>query len=238
MKIIIANLKLYLDGTTLKKYLQEATIFGENVVICPSSIHIPYFLKNRYKVGIQNIASENKQTQTGEVSALQAKNLGVTYAIIGHSERRQQFYENDELINRKVHQALENNLKPILCVGETLEEHQNNQVQKIIKEQLEKGLKNVDKEIIVAYEPVYAIGTGKIPSNVSIDEVAKFIKEEVKRLTSKEPKILYGGSVSNENILTLEELKNIDGYLIGSASAKIEVFKDIVFKINRQYSTK
>lgn len=231
MKIIVANLKLYLDGTTLKKYLQEAAIFDENVVICPSSIHIPYFLRNNYKVGIQNVACENNPAQTGEVSACQAKNLGVTYAIIGHSERRKQFCETDELINKKINRALENNLKPILCVGETMDEYQNNKTLTIIKAQLERALKNVDKEILIAYEPIYAIGSGKTPNNALIDGVAKFIKDEVRSLTSKEPKVLYGGSVSDENILILEELKNIDGYLIGSASAKIEVFKNIVFEI-------
>lgn len=238
MKLIVANLKLYLDGTTLKMYLQEAKNFNKNIIICPTSIHIPYFLNNTYKVGIQNIAPQNIPSQTGEVSSLQAKNLGVSYAIIGHSERRKKFNENDELINQKVKEALTNNLKPILCVGETLEEYQNSQTLNVVKTQLEKGLKDIKEEIIIAYEPVFAIGTGKVPNNNSIEEVTNFIKNETQKITNKAPKVLYGGSVNNENILTLEQLKTIDGYLIGSASAKIEVFKDLISKIMRQKTTK
>jgi len=238
MKLIVANLKLYLDGTTLKTYIEKAKNFDKDVVICPSSIHIPYFLKNNYEVGIQNIAPQNIPSQTGEVSATQAKNLGVSYAIIGHSERRKQFNETDELINNKIHEALNNNLKVILCIGENLEEYQTNKTKNVIKNQLEKALKNVNEDIIIAYEPVYAIGTGNVPSNESIDDNVQYIKNEVQKLMNKVPKVLYGGSVNNTNILELEKVKNIDGYLIGTASSKIEVLTEIVEKIKWQNSTK
>ena len=238
MKLIVLNLKLYLDGTKLNEYINNVKKLDDHIVICPSSIHIPYFLETNHKIGIQNIAPTNHKQQTGEVSANQAKNLGVSYAIIGHSERRTLFNETNEQINQKVIEAISNKLNVILCIGENQEEYNSNKTKEVLKNQLEKALKDIKEEVIIAYEPVYAIGSGNVPSNESIDENAKLIKNEVQKLTKKVPKVLYGGSVNNNTITELEKLKNIDGYLIGGASAKIDVLNETIEKIRRQKSTK
>ena len=138
MQLIVGNLKMYLDGTEIKNYLDKIKEYeDENIVICPSSIHIPYFLNHKFKVGLQNISDKEKGALTGEISAIQGKNLGVSYTIIGHSERRNIFKETNEQINLKIKQALNQKLKVILCVGETLEQKEKNLTENIIRKELE-----------------------------------------------------------------------------------------------------
>lgn len=164
------------------------------------------------------------------------KELGCEYVIIGHSERRQYFGETDETVNKKIRAALNHNLTPIICVGETLEERESGKALDVILRQLEGGLKGLSKEmamtIIVAYEPVWAIGTGKTATNEQAQEVHLFIRKTLDQIYGKDlangTRILYGGSVKPENIDSLMAESDIDGALVGGASLKTESFKRIV----------
>lgn len=229
MKLIVGNLKMYIEGSNLKEYTNKIKkVENENVVVCPTSIHIPFFIKNKYKVGIQNISTEEIGAFTGEVSASQAKKLGVDYVIIGHSERRQKLNETDLDINKKIKNALASKIKVILCIGETLEEHQLLKTESVLKREIQKDLNQIDENVIIAYEPIWAIGTGVIPTNKEIERTVEYIKLLVHEKTKKTPKVLYGGSVNEKNINELEKIPNIDGYLIGGASSKIDEFLKII----------
>lgn len=217
-KLIVGNLKNYMSASDIAKYLKKIDKI-EDVVICPSNIFIPYFLKKKFEVGIQNIYLD--KTCTGEITAKQAKSLGISYTIIGHSERRINFNETNIEINEKIKEAINNNLKVILCIGETLEEKGNNQTLEILEKQIKECLDNINLDnIIIAYEPIWAIGTNIIPTINEIEETIKKIKEIVNI------KVLYGGSVNSNNISDI--IKVTDGVLIGKASTDIDEFLKII----------
>lgn len=219
-KIIIANHKMNLDIDGINEYLEKLKCVKDRFIVCPSNIYLPYFINENYKVGIQNIYAKDYGAYTGEVSPYQAKKLGVSYAIVGHSERRSQFNESNEIIKAKIKRCQKNNLKVILCVGETLEEKENGKTLEALKSDL--SVIENPKDIIVAYEPIWAIGSGKNPTKNEIEGVVKFIKK------CYNVKVLYGGSVNKENITMLNHIKQIDGYLIGSASTKAEEVLKII----------
>jgi triosephosphate isomerase (TIM) len=210
------------------------------VIICPpytSLSEISSLVKNTsVKLGAQNMYSEDSGAFTGEVSASMLKSVGCEYVILGHSERRNIFGESDEMINKKVLKALESGLKPIFCVGELLEQREAGTTKDVVKRQVESGLKNVDSskinEIIIAYEPVWAIGTGKTATSAQAQEVHEFIRSLIKNLFSSEvaEKIIiqYGGSVKPENSGELLSQKDIDGALIGGACLKADSFLSII----------
>ena len=215
-KIIIANQKMNMTLDDTKKFIKGLLKANFNYIVCPSSLYIPYYVGKGIDTGIQNIYTEDFGAYTGEVSACQAKSVGVKYVLIGHSERRRIFNETDSEVNLKVKKALENELKVILCVGENLGED----YKEVLHRQISLGLKDINDEVIIAYEPVYSIGTGIVPSNEEIIEVIKYIKS----LFDYDVKVLYGGSV---NLDTAEKLKEIDllsGYLVGTAATKIDEF--------------
>jgi len=184
----------------------------------------------------QTLFWEKKGAFTGEISPLMIREAGCEYVIIGHSERRQFFGETDESVNRRIKAALGQGLKPIFCIGETLKEREEGKTFSVIERQLEGGLKGFgEKEvlpIIIAYEPVWAIGTGKTATPQQAQEVHRFIREKVGRLYSKDLaekiRIQYGGSVTPENVKGLMEQDDIDGALVGGASLKSETFSKIV----------
>jgi len=188
------------------------------------------------RVAAQNLFWEEKGAYTGEVSPLMLKEVGCQYVIIGHSERRQFFGETDETVNRRMRVALGQGLKPIFCMGETLTEREEGKTFPVIQRQLEGGLKDLGekeiKSIVVAYEPVWAIGTGKTATPQQGEEVHRFIREKIERIYSRqfaeEVRIQYGGSVTPENIKGLMGQTNIDGALVGGASLKSETFLKIV----------
>ena len=184
----------------------------------------------------QNLHWEDKGAFTGEISAEMLLDLGCRYVIIGHSERRQYFGETDETVNKKVKQALKKGLLPILCVGETLTEREAGKLKDIINRQVTGGLKDISvddmKKVVIAYEPVWAIGTGKTATPEQANEVHALIRQKVKTLYSTEIaeglRIQYGGSVTPENVSTLMAMPDIDGALVGGASLKPESFAALV----------
>lgn len=233
-KIIIGNQKMYMSIGEIGEFLKEITgkILTSNVVVCPSSIYIPYFLKHRYSVGIQNICVKNDGQYTGEISAKQVSNMGLKYALVGHSERRMYYSEDNDTINQKIKNLLENNITPVLCVGETSEEKNLLKTNKILKSDIVSCLKNINhddlEKIIIAYEPIWAIGTNRIPTMAEIKSNVKYIKELVRQIYKKEIRVIYGGSVNPNNIEKLNKIDNLDGFLVGGSSTKAEEFLKII----------
>jgi triosephosphate isomerase len=184
----------------------------------------------------QNLFWEERGAFTGEVSAPMLKDVGCEYVIVGHSERRQYFGETDETANRRLKAALAHGLKPIFCVGETLKDREEGKTFSVIETQLLGGLKDLTEDAlsqcVIAYEPVWAIGTGKTATPEQAQEVHRFIREKLTKLYSKAAaealRIQYGGSVTPENVKGLMEQEDIDGALVGGASLKAEAFADIV----------
>jgi len=203
--------------------------------IAPQAIHIPIlkemaFTTGAIYIGAQNCSEHESGAYTGEVSPASLVDLGVEFVIIGHSERRSLFLESNELLNKKVLAALKNNLKVIYCVGETLEERESNQTFKVLEEQLNIGLKNLPADkahlLLIAYEPVWAIGTGKVATSEQAEEAHSFIRSKLTH-NANETVILYGGSVKPDNIDALLRKENIDGALVGGASLKAQDFKQL-----------
>jgi len=184
----------------------------------------------------QNMHWEEKGAFTGEISPLMLMDVGCSHVIIGHSERRQYFNETNETVNKKVRSAFSHGLVPIMCVGESLEQREAGQTYSIIEEELKNGLNGLTSEqvqtMILAYEPIWAIGTGKTASPEQAEEVHGFIRGWIKSLvgskTAEMVRILYGGSVKPENIEGLITMENIDGGLVGGASLKAESFSEII----------
>ena len=188
------------------------------------------------KIGAQNMHFEESGAYTGEISAKMLKSINVEYVIIGHSERRQYFNETDETVNKKIKEAFANELKPIVCVGETLEQREANKTQEIITKQTELAMQGLTEEqvqnTIIAYEPIWAIGTGKTATkedaNNTIMEIRKKIAEIYGQNEANGVIIQYGGSVKSSNAKELFEMSDIDGGLVGGASLKSEEFAKIV----------
>ncbi len=210
------------------------------VVVCPPYTALESVGKaiseSNIQLGSQNMNPEASGAYTGEISAEMLRSLFVTHAILGHSERRALFHENDAFINKKVLAALANNLRPILCVGETLEERESNKTIDIVSAQIRKGLEGVGEDqaenIVVAYEPVWAIGTGKTATPEMAQEVHAAIRKVLSELLGEEKadkvRILYGGSMKPENAPELLAQPDIDGGLIGGAALTARSFVGIV----------
>lgn len=241
-KFIVANWKMH-------KTLNEATSFIDKFIplinetkdreigIAPSFICLEslrkFLLDTNIKLCAQNVFYEKKGAFTGEVSPTMLKDVGVEYVIIGHSERRKFFHETDEIVNKKILACIEEGLKVIFCIGETFEERQNNKTMMILDIQLKEGLKDVNfpKAITVAYEPIWAIGTGVVATEKQIEEAHLFIREKLIETygeIANEIRIIYGGSVTPDNIKTIVTTKNVDGVLVGGASLDPIKFAKIV----------
>lgn len=208
-------------------------------VICVPSLYVTEIKKllngTSLKLGVQNMYFKEKGAFTGEISPTMLKSCMVEYVILGHSERRTLFNETDSLINKKVQSALEHDLIPILCCGETLAQREENKEKEVIKDQIEKALKEIPKEkitnVIIAYEPIWAIGTGKTASAEDAEKMCAYIREIIFQLykeKAQEVRIQYGGSVKEENIKELMKKENIDGALVGGASLDETSFTKLV----------
>jgi triosephosphate isomerase len=188
------------------------------------------------KLGAQNLHWEESGAYTGEISPLMLREIGIDYCIIGHSERRQYFNETDETVNKKIKTALKHNIKPIVCVGETLEEREAGHEEKIVREQVLKAFEDIDikdiEKIVIAYEPIWAIGTGKTASSDDANQMCKFIRniiaEKYDKNTGENIRIQYGGSVKPQTIAELMGKEDIDGALVGGASLVAEDFVKLV----------
>ena len=210
------------------------------VVLCVPYTDLFYSLLaaqgTNIKIGAQNMHFAEKGAYTGEVSGKMLKAIGVEYVIIGHSERRQYFAETDETVNKKIKAAFENELKPIVCVGETLEQREAGIAFEVITEQTRKALEGLTNDqvqnTIIAYEPIWAIGTGKTATAEDANESCKKIRDEISKIYGQNVAegviIQYGGSMKPENAKELLEMSDIDGGLIGGASLKAETFEKIV----------
>lgn len=212
-KIIALNHKMNMSYDETKEYINELKKIDLNPIVFPTAIYAKEFVDGNFKTGIQNIYSKNNGPYTGEISPSQAKSLGINYVLIGHSERRELFKETNEEINKKIKSALENDLKVIFCVGEKKEED----YKVVLKNQIETTLNGIDKEIIIAYEPVWAVGTNETPCKEDIKKIIKYIKS----LTNYDIMVLYGGSVDSTIIDNLKEVEEVSGFLIGGNSTNI-----------------
>ncbi len=191
---------------------------------------------SKIKLGAENVAWADSGAYTGEISAEMLNEIGVEYVIIGHSERRQYFGETDESVNKRTIQALKNGLKPIVCVGETLVEREKNKTKRVLKKQVLEGFKDITAEdfsnIVIAYEPVWAIGTGKTATSEDANKTIGYIRSLIKKTwgieVAKALRIQYGGSMKPSNAKELMAMRNIDGGLIGGASLKADEFASIV----------
>lgn len=230
----------------MNKTIKEALEFAEAVKgkTCPDKaeavICAPFTLLKDLKesvagtdikIGAQNMHFEDNGAFTGEVAPAMLKEIGMDYVIIGHSERRQYFNETDETVNKKVLKALEVGIDPIVCCGETLEEREADKTKDVVKVQVEAALKDVAKEdlakVVIAYEPIWAIGTGKTATSEQANDVIAYIREVVKGLygeLAEEVRIQYGGSVKPANVAEIMAQSDIDGALVGGASLKAEDF--------------
>lgn len=244
MAIIVANWKMnktLSDAIEFSQGVRKINIKGNRkVIIAPPFVYLKDMVSElkdtNISVSAQNMFFEEKGAFTGEISPIHLTDLGVEYVIIGHSERRNIFKEDDELLSKKLKSALSHNLIPIFCVGEKIEERKSEQTFTVIQRQLEEGLKLLTptdiEKIIFAYEPVWAIGTGVNATPEQAEDVHLWIKNflEKKYLNTinKNVKILYGGSVTPENARSLMSMRNIDGLLVGGASLKLESFEKII----------
>lgn len=230
-KILIANHKNYMNLTDISKYVKKANekINSKQVVICPSSIYIPYFIKHEYEVGVQNV--EVIKPFTGEITSSQASELGVNYVLLGHSERMKNFEEECD-ISKKVLDVINHNLTAVVCIGETMEEKNLFKTEKALKRQIVSYLKNIPIEkmnkIVLAYEPIWTVGTNKNLTVAELKSNASYIKELVKKLYNVDIVVIYGGSINSSNIEKFNKIEVIDGFLVGEASTRIDEFLKII----------
>lgn len=209
------------------------------VLVCPSFLSLEKSIEltkaSNIKIGAQNCHWEESGAYTGEVSLEMLKEIGVSYVIIGHSERRQYFNETDESVNKKILKALDLDINPILCVGESLEEKEAGKEKDVVKSQVVKALAGVKKDdikkLVIAYEPIWAIGTGKTASSEDASEMLIYIRSVIKDLYKGEEELVrlqYGGSVKPSNIKELMSKESVDGALVGGASLNPEDFSQLV----------
>ncbi len=243
-KVIAGNWKMNMLPNEAIEYIQNFEPMVKDskaeIILCVPYTDLFYCLMNaqgtNIKIGAQNMHFEETGAYTGEISGKMLKSIGVEYVIIGHSERRQMFNETDESVNKKIKVAFANELKPIVCVGETLEEREAGKTENIIRMQTKLALEGLTNEqvknTIIAYEPIWAIGTGKTATSEDANNSIKAIRNEIKNIygedVSNEVIIQYGGSVKSSNAKELFSTSDIDGGLVGGASLKPDEFSKIV----------
>jgi len=242
-KIVAGNWKMNLtlqEGEELVKEISKTlgpvSASDANIIVCAPFTHLDrlsaYTAEGKFKLGAQNCASESSGAYTGEVSAAMIRSSGAEFVIIGHSERRSYYKEDSEVLRKKVRQSIDNELIVIFCCGELLEEREKGNHFNIVKDQLSRGLFNLDSRdftrLIIAYEPVWAIGTGLTASSAQAQEMHKYIRsliaDKYGSNAAEETSLLYGGSCNPQNAKELFSMEDVDGGLIGGASLKAENF--------------
>ena len=232
-KIIIANWKLNGSLAFVEKYLNNIRFDNiknhqKCVVICPPFVFLNNFNSSNLLLGAQDCSSYSDGSYTGEISAKILKDIGCNFCIIGHSERRNFFNEKNESIYKKIINCIENKIIPILCVGESLVQKKENQTKEILITQIQENIPKIsnNKNTIIAYEPLWAIGSGLMPTLEEISEIHTFIKYSIPQ--SNDYKILYGGSVNSSNCKEIINNEKVDGVLVGGASINIDEFNKII----------
>lgn len=246
-KIIAGNWKMNMLPNEAMSFINELEPYAKNakceIILCVPYTDLFYSLltaqNTNIKIGAQNMHWEEAGAYTGEIAPNMLKCINVEYVIIGHSERRQYFAETDETVNKKIKSALKHELNPILCVGETMKQRELGLEEEVIKQQIIGALEGITKEqaekIVIAYEPIWAIGTGKVATKNDANNMIKLIRKEIESHYDKEVansvSILYGGSVNKNNAKELFETSDIDGALVGGASLKVDEFNEIIKSI-------
>ena len=246
-KIVAGNWKMNMLPNEAMSFINELEPYAKSakceIILCVPYTDLFYSLltaqNTNIKIGAQNMHWEETGAYTGEIAPNMLKCINVEYVIIGHSERRQYFAETDETVNKKIKSALKHELNPILCVGETMKQRELGLEEEVIKQQVNGALEGITKEqaekIVIAYEPIWAIGTGKVATKDDANNMIKLIRKEIELLYNKEVannvSILYGGSVNKNNSKELFETSDIDGALVGGASLKVDEFNEIIKNI-------
>lgn len=236
MKYLYANWKMYLNAAEsieLAEGIKKIpSVLGYQMIVFPSALAFTAVygvLKDSdIKIGAQNVAWVPKGAYTGAVSALLFKEAGASHALVGHSERRHIFGERSEAVRKKAEACIDAELIPVICIGETQEDKEEDKRMYRLKKQLKtscEGLPESEKGYMVAYEPVWAVGTGNPCSPADAEDVIGWIKLELKNYTQKDVPVMYGGSVTPDNVCSYCSLESVDGVLVGSATAKLESFK-------------
>jgi triosephosphate isomerase len=247
--IIAGNWKMYKTigeaielANGLKRALFKLNAQEIDIVICPAFTVLAevaeVILDSNIQLGAQDVHWEDEGAFTGEVAAPMLKDIGCKFVIIGHSERRQYFGETNETVNQKIKAVLKHNLTPIVCVGETLTEREKGKTFKVLDDQVHNGLKDISDadilKVVIAYEPVWAIGTGKTATAQQAQEAQIYIRDLLGKMYNRDIanaiRIQYGGSVKPENITELMQQPDVDGALVGGASLGVETFAEIVMK--------
>lgn len=244
--LIAGNWKMNASPSEAKELAESMVAAREgkddssDLLICPPYISIPAvadaFSGSNFKVGSQNVSTEDNGAFTGEISTSMLKDAGCEYAIVGHSERREYYHEDDALVTEKAKKVLKDGLKVIVCVGEKLEQRKSGNHREVVKTQVEAVIKQVDKSnadnFVIAYEPVWAIGTGETATPGQAQEMHEFIRGLLSDvwgdLEAEKIRILYGGSMKPDNAEELLSQKDVDGGLIGGASLKADSFSKII----------
>ena len=242
-KVIAGNWKMNMHPGEAIEFITNLTPLVKDtkneIILCVPYIDLFYSILTaqgtNIKIGAQNMHYEESGAYTGEISGKMLKAINVEYVIIGHSERRKYFNETDEIVNKKVKSALKYGLKPIVCVGETLNQREEGRAEEVIKKQVDDVLEGLTNEqvgsLVIAYEPIWAIGTGKAATSEDANNGAKQIRDEISKTYGQETAsrviILYGGSVNETNAKELFEMSDIDGGLVGKASLNPEEFSKI-----------
>jgi triosephosphate isomerase (TIM) len=249
--LVVANWKMNKTSKEASSFLtellaNEEAISGVEVVICPSFVFLEKLKSlsagSSIKVGAQNIFKEEKGAYTGEVSIPMVAPF-CSYVILGHSERRKYFGEEYTDVRRKALLALDHGVRPIICIGENLKEREKGVTDYVVRRQLEEALESFSKEVaqslVIAYEPIWAIGTGKADrpedSNLACTEIRKFLAELFDSEIAQKVRILYGGSITQDNIISFIKMPEIDGALIGGTSLDIKVFLEIIKLVKANY---
>lgn len=227
--IVVLNNKSNLDKKEFMEYQNELKKIesSHQLVICPSQIYLNSIDLPTFDLGSQNVSSYHQGAYTGEIYAHQLKSLDVKYCLVGHSERRKYQRETNKDINEKIKRLLEEEITPILCIGETKEQKDSKRTKSVLLSELNECLSGINNnDIIIAYEPIWAIGTGITPTKDEVEDILK----EIKKVYQKN-KLIYGGSLNQENIVEFKTSDLIDGYLLGGLSLKPQELKDFISKI-------